>query len=126
MVVISIVQVTPPCRTVHAGSQMPKPALAPLVGLPRRFLTPPSLVSSGRLAAAKPSATSSVRVAPLHAHSLQDKASNPGQVAMRSSSESDQQQEDIIYVMWTSGSTGNAKAVCGTATGESSVLHRQH
>lgn len=29
-----------------------------------------------------------------------------------------EQQGDIIYVMPTSGSTGSAKAVCGTATGE--------
>ena len=38
---------------------------------------------------------------------------------MRNLSEKDRRQEDIIYVMWTSGSTGSAKAVCGTATGES-------
>ena len=33
-----------------------------------------------------------------------------------------EQQGDIIYVMPTSGSTGSAKAVCGTATGEGASL----
>ena len=106
--------------------------------LPGRFLTPPSLVSPGTAPAAKPSLTSTVLEAPKQAHSHQDTVSSPGHGAMRNVSErgqqqknsidpkrSDildtpdrgQQQEDIIYVMWTSGSTGSAKAVCGTATG---------
>ena len=107
---------------VHAGRRSLEPAQPPFVRLPGRFLTAPSLVSPVRAPSAKPGSASTVPDAPRQAHSHRNTVSSPCQNVMRNSLERDQQQEDIIYAMWTSGSTGNAKAVCGTATGGSSLL----
>ena len=93
--------------------------------LPARFLTPPSMIGSCRAPPADPGATSSIPHAPQQTPSQQDRDTAPGPDGDRKSLERDCQQEDIIYVMWTSGSTGNAKAVSGTAAGESSLLCSQ-
>ena len=84
---------------------------------------PPSLVGSGRASPAKPSSINNVPDAPQQACTQQDRDTNPGHNVTWSSPERDKQHRDIIYLMWTSGSTGSAKAVCGTATGNSSLFN---
>ena len=107
----------------HAGSKCQELASAPAIQLPGCFLTPPSMISSSSGLPSVPTTSHSAPEASQEEHTKGYGEAGHGKDEISDIPSRDEQRDDIIYVMCTSGSTGSAKAVCGTATGTTSPLH---
>lgn len=107
----------------HAGSRGHELATPPAFQLPGRFLTPPLTISRSSGLPSIPTTSHSAPEASQEEHTECYSEAGHETDEISDIPSRDEQHDDIIYVMCTSGSTGSAKAVCGTATGKASPLH---
>jgi hypothetical protein len=102
-----------------AGCWSLDPAAVPTFQVPGEFLAAPP-----HMHAPPACSVGTLPGEPQQADTTSATGSSAGGCQLSSIPAGSEQQGDVIYVIPTSGSTGSAKAVCGTATGEGVTLSR--